>query len=420
MSSTAVLGCLWGDEAKAKIVDVLGANADIVVRFQGGSNAGHTIYSDGQKYILHTLPSGILYPHTVCVIGSGVVLDVFSLLEEMQALEQRGIHLQDRLLIDMRAALVLPLHKDLDAASEDEAQQYKIGTTRRGIGPAYADDTARVGLRLNDLYHGEYLAGRLDNLYRYHHQKSTVQEMETLINELKEAGEKLQPYVAQTDTYLRKKYAAGARILFEGAQGTLLDLTYGTYPFVTSSHTMVGGISVGAGIPFKMVDKIIGVYKAYATRVGEGPFPTELKTAPAEQIRQQGNEYGSTTGRPRRVGWFDAVAAKYTSDLNGLDSLAVTLLDVLSGLPEVKICTAYQIDGKRITDYPSDPFLLAKAVPEFISLNGWEDDISACTKVGALPKSAQDYIIAIRDLLKVPVEIISVGHERGQTIFLNS
>lgn len=418
MSSIAVLGCMWGDEAKAKIVDVLGECADVVVRFQGGSNAGHTIHLDKNKYVFHSIPSGILYPETVCVIASGVVIDVFDLLQEIKELEGKGISFKDRLLIDPRATVVLPLHKELDAANEDNSGKNKIGTTRRGIGPAYSDDRARVGIRLYDLYHPEHLKNRIDNLYKYHNIKLTLKDKQKLINDLKAAGKKLQGFLMQTDIYLRRRYAQGDQILFEGAQGTLLDITFGTYPFVTSSNTIAGGISTGAGVPLKMVDKVIGVYKAYCTRVGDGPFPTELIDKIGDKIRKQGNEFGSTTGRPRRCGWFDAVAAKYSAEINGVDALAVTLLDVLSGFEEIKVCTTYWIDGKRTEDFPADPFNLLKTTPEYLTLKGWDQDITNCKKYRQLPKTAKEYLEVIEDLLTVPIELVSVGKDRAQTIVI--
>lgn len=419
MSSIAVLGCMWGDEAKAKIVDVLGECADLVVRFQGGSNAGHTIYLNEDKYVFHSIPSGILYPETVCVIASGVVVDVFDLITEITELEKKGISFKDRLLIDSRAALVLPLHKELDTANEDKSGKNKIGTTKRGIGPAYSDDRARTGLRLNDLYHKDYLKNRLQNLYQYHNQAITPKELTTLLNKLITAGQRLSQYVCQTDTYIRRRYLEGDQILFEGAQGTLLDITYGTYPYVTSSNTIAGGIATGAGIPLRMVDKVIGVYKAYCTRVGDGPFPTELHGKIGDRIRIQGNEFGATTGRPRRCGWFDAVAARYSAEINGVDRLAVTLLDVLTGLEEVKICTAYWTGNKRSEDYPADAFSLAAVQPEYLTMKGWDKDITACKKYRQLPKNAKEYLEAVEDLLAVPIEIISVGRERTQTILMN-
>jgi len=315
--------------------------------------------------------------------------------------------------------VVLPLHKELDAANEDKSGKNKIGTTRRGIGPAYSDDRARAGIRLNDLFYKDYLQNRLANLYKYHDLKLTERELTALVKKLMAAGKKLAAYIAQTDTYIRRSYQQGEQILFEGAQGTLLDITFGTYPYVTSSNTIAGGISTGAGIPLKMVDKVIGVYKAYCTRVGEGPFPTELKDKTGDQIRIQGNEFGATTGRPRRCGWFDAVAAKYTSEINGVDRLAVTLLDVLSGFEELKICTAYWIEGSRTEDFPSDPFSLEKAKPEYLTLKGWDKDITICKKYRALPKAAKEYLEAIQDLLSVPIELVSVGKERSQTIIIS-
>lgn len=417
MSSIAVLGCMWGDEAKAKIVDVLGESADLVVRFQGGSNAGHTIYLKENKYVFHSVPSGILYPHTACVISAGVVIDVWDFLSEIDDLGSRGISFEDRLWIDLRCSLVLPLHRELDVGNEAKAGKHKIGTTGRGIGPAYADDRARVGIRLLDLQYPEWLRERLSNLYSYHNIKIKDNELSALGEQLALAWDRLKPYAIQTDSYIRKSYLAGKQILFEGAQGTLLDITYGTYPFVTSSNTAAGGIFTGAGIPARMIDKVIGVFKAYCTRVGDGPFPTELRDATGECIRKQGNEFGATTGRPRRCGWFDAVAAKYTVDLNGVDTIALTLLDVLSGFEQIKICTAYWIDGVRLEAYPADPFILAQATPEYLTLKGWAKDLTGCRTLKSLPKAAKDYLEVIQDLLGVPVEIISVGKERSQTIF---
>jgi adenylosuccinate synthase len=418
MSSIAVLGCMWGDEAKAKIVDVLGECADVVVRFQGGSNAGHTICLKDKKYVFHSIPSGILYPETVCVIGSGVVIDVFDLLKEIDELGKKGIDFKDRLLIDLRVSLVLPLHRELDGINEEKSGKNKIGTTRQGIGPAYADDRARVGIRLYDLKYPDSLKNRLLNLYNYHNIKISEQELKELITKLQAAYKRLSEYIGQTDAYIRRRYSKGDQILFEGAQGTLLDVTYGTYPYVTSSNTIAGGIATGAGIPLKMVDKVIGVYKAYCTRVGDGPFPTEQDNEIGNIIRTKGNEFGATTGRPRRIGWFDAVAARYSADINGVDKLAVTLLDVLTGMDEIKVCTAYWIDGMRYELYPADPYLLSKAVPEYLSLKGWTKDISNCKKLRELPKQAKEYLDVIQDLLAVPIELVSVGRERSQTIII--
>ncbi len=416
MSSLTVLGCMWGDEAKAKIVDFLGASADVVVRFQGGANAGHTIVADGVKYVFHTVPSGILYPGSKCVIGSGTVVDPFGLQAEMQALMQKGIEFAGRLFIDERAGLVLPLHKALDSSTEETLGKAKIGTTGKGIGPAYSDQTARCGLRLGDLQHPGWLKERLASLYRYHGQDISARRLNAELKALAEVGDFLRPFAAQADALVREWYLDGQYILFEGAQGTLLDLTYGSYPYVTSSHTISGGASTGTGFPPRWLDRSIGVYKAYATRVGEGPFPTEIFHATAERIRKTGNEYGATTGRPRRIGWFDAVAGKYTAALNGVDSLAVTLLDVLSGIPELNICTGYWLGNRKLAGWPSHPLELAEAQPEYLTLKGWDADLGKVRSLSRLPKNAREYLEAIQDLLEVPVKLVSVGKDRTQTI----
>ena len=348
MSSLAVLGCMWGDEAKAKIVDFLGETADVVVRFQGGANAGHTIVVDGIKYVFHSVPSGMLYPDVKCVIGSGVIVDPRGIKAEIEKLMEAGIDFSGRLFIDERAAMVLSIHKELDLTSEQRLGKAKIGTTGRGIGPAYADRVARRAIRLVDLRFPTWLRERIIALYAHHHLHIRDAELDTEISELIELYDFLKPFMCQTDDLLWDWYSQGQRFLFEGAQGTLLDLVYGSYPYVTSSHTMSGGISIGTGLPPHCIDKIIGVYKAYCTRVGEGPMPTELTDEVGDYIRKAGNEFGSTTGRPRRIGWFDAVAARYTSRINGIHSFALTLLDVLSGIETLKICTSYWLDGERL------------------------------------------------------------------------
>jgi adenylosuccinate synthase len=407
---------MWGDEGKAKIVDFLGADADIVARFQGGANAGHTIVLDQVKYVFHTVPSGILYPKTKCVIGAGTVIDPFGLREEMQALMTQGIDFTGRLFIDERAGLVLSLHKQLDSSQEKELGENRIGTTGKGIGPAYADQTSRSGLRVGDLRHPEWLVQRLHNLYNHHDIPATDAEIAAEMASLADVWEFLKPFTAQADVLLRNWYLQGERILFEGAQGTLLDLEYGTYPYVTSSHTTSGGASVGTGFPPRWLDKILGVYKAYGTRVGEGSFPTELHDATGDRIRKAGNEFGATTGRPRRIGWFDAVAARYTAALNGIDSMAVTLLDVLGGLPEVKICTGYWINGDKLPGYAPHPIQLSEVECEYLTLPGWEEDLGGVRSVGRLPKAARDYLDALQDLVEVPIALVSVGKDRTQTI----
>jgi len=411
---------MWGDEAKAKIVDYLGITADVVVRFQGGANAGHTIHHGGRKYVFHLVPSGILNPDTICVIGAGVVIDPRALENEMEQLRGQGVEISHRLLIDERCGLVLALHQDLDRRAEHAKGEQKIGTTLRGIGPAYSDLTARVALRIGDLKHPEWTRQRLAQLYDYHGQAVSTGELESVATSLFESWQRLSDFVTTVDDKLYDWYLQDKRILFEGAQGTLLDLSYGTYPFVTSSHTSVGGIPVGCGLPLRCINKVIGVYKAYSTRVGDGPFPTELTDAVGDRIRKQGNEYGSTTGRPRRCGWFDAVAAKYTARINGVDTLAVTLLDVLSGLESVKICTGYWVDNQRLDYFPSDLHLLPQLQTEYLTLKGWEQDLGECRGLHQLPRAAKDYLEAIQDLLERPVELISVGRDRDQTIVVRS
>jgi len=409
---------MWGDEAKAKIVDFLGDQADVVIRFQGGSNAGHTIYLNESKYVFHSVPSGILYPQTMCVIGSGVVVDPASILEEISLLQAQGISFENRLFIDERAGVVLPLHRILD--NRNEAGATKIGTTKRGIGPAYTDITARIGIRLIDLAYPEWLSQRLVNLYARHQVELAEQELANQLKDLEGFWQQLKPYVCQTDLLLYKLYHEGKNLLFEGAQGTLLDICYGTYPFVTSSHTMAGGISTGAGVPLRFTDKIIGVYKAYCTRVGDGPFPTELLCETGNRIRQQGNEYGSTTGRPRRVGWFDAVAAKYSARINGIDRMALTLLDVLSGIEKLKICTGYWHQGVRLEGFPTHHLLLEEVQVEYLELDGWDNDLGGIKTLSKLPKAAKEYLDAIQDCLEVPIELVSVGKERSQTIVIKN
>lgn len=414
MSSLTVLGCMWGDEGKAKIVDFLGVDADIVARFQGGANAGHTIVLKGTKYVFHTVPSGILYPKAKCVIGAGTVIDPFGLRDEMRALLAQGIEFTGRLFIDLRAGLVLPLHKELDGSQEAELGTHKIGTTGKGIGPAYADQAARSAPRFGDLGYPGWLKQRLQSLYASHGLKPRALKQE--LADLAEVWEFLKPFAAQADELLRQAYLDGEDILFEGAQGTLLDLTFGTYPYVTSSHTTSGGASIGTGFPPRWLDRILGVYKAYATRVGEGPFPTELVDATAERIRAAGNEFGATTGRPRRIGWFDAVAARHTAQLNGLDAMALTLLDVLGGLPELKLCTGYWLDGKKLSGYPAHPLDLARIEPEYLTLPGWNSDIGKARSLSRLPKAAREYLEAVQDLVEVPIQLVSVGKDRNQTI----
>jgi adenylosuccinate synthase len=415
MSAIAVLGCMWGDEAKAKIVDYLGDTADYVVRFQGGSNAGHTIVLDGKKFVFHTVPSGILYPKTRCLIGAGVVIDPLSLVKEIQDLEACGLSFARRLIIDEKAGIVLSLHQELDSSNEQRLKEAKIGTTGRGIGPAYADMTARSGIRLGDLAHPAYLKQRLKELYRYHGHAADTKSINEVTTQLSQAWKVLKKYTGSVEQILHEARISGASIMFEGAQGTLLDRIWGSYPYVTSSNTIVDAVGIGTGYSARLIDEVLGIFKAYATRVGEGPFPTELDGPLADQIRRQGNEFGATTGRPRRIGYFDAVLAAYTARLNTLDGIALTLLDVLSGIEDLRICVGYKYKNKVLTTPPAHPVELSKVKPLYLSLKGWEEDISAVRSLDALPQNARIYLEAIEDLLEIPVKIVSVGKERKQT-----
>ncbi|MDY0319512.1 MAG: adenylosuccinate synthase [Candidatus Cloacimonadaceae bacterium] len=415
MPAIAVLGCMWGDEAKAKIVDYLGTDTEFVVRFQGGSNAGHTIVVEGKKYVFHAVPSGILYPGTKCVIGAGVVIDPISLVSEIQELENSGIDFNQRLFIDERAGVVLPLHRELDTISEGMLKSGKIGTTGRGIGPAYADMTARAGIRIIDLAHPSYLKRRLRELYQYHGRSLDNAGMKEVSQTLAMCWERLKGYVTPTFGMLQEAHKRDAGILFEGAQGTMLDRSWGTYPYVTSSNTLVDAIGTGAGFSARKLDEVLGVYKAYCTRVGEGPFPTEIHDELAQKIRIQGNEFGATTGRPRRIGHFDAVLASYTATLNCLDGIAVTLLDVLSGIEELKICVGYKLGKRVLSEPPAHPLDLQKVQPVYTVLSGWEEDITQARSMAALPANARIYLEAIQDLLELPVKIVSVGKQRHQT-----
>jgi adenylosuccinate synthase len=406
---------MWGDEAKAKIVDYLGGDADYVVRFQGGNNAGHTIVTGGKKYVFHSIPSGILYPKTKCLIGSGVVIDPVAFLEEVNSLEVGGLKLKGRIMIDKRAGLVLPLHKVLDEQSETRLAGSKIGTTMRGIGPAYSDLTARVGLRIMDMAYPAYLKQRIEELYAYHNLKISAVALKQQLLVLKKAWELLAAYVTDVETLLNLNKTKDLSILFEGAQGALLDLNYGSYPYVTSSRVMTDAVGTGTGYSARKIDKIIGVYKAYSTRVGEGPFPTEIDDEIGQRIRVTGHEFGSTTGRPRRIGWFDAVAASYSARINNIDSIALTCLDVFSGIKELKICTAYEYKGEQTKLFLSHPMELEQVKPIYRTFKGWDKDISACLSFSELPKTAQKYLDAIAELVKVPIKIVSVGKDRSQT-----
>ncbi len=420
-----LIGAQWGDEGKGKIIDILAAESDIIVRYQGGNNAGHTVKFGQEKYVLHLIPSGILHPRKVCVIGNGVVLDPEALFEEIGMLKSKGVRVEGRLFISEQAHLILPYHRILDALREERlGKSGMIGTTKKGIGPCYADKMARLGLRVGDLRHQNYFKNRLSKvleekneiLQKIHGHPGL--EFSKVLALCMKYRARLLEYACDTPRYLFEAVKRKKRLLFEGAQGTLLDVDHGTYPFVTSSNATVGGALIGSGVSPTVIDGVIGVIKAYTTRVGEGPFPTEFSGKMMELIRNRGEEFGSTTGRPRRCGWFDAVIAKHAVRINGLTEMAVMKLDVLSGLPEVKVATAYQIKGKTVRDYPHATVELVQAKPIYETLQGWSEDISSVRRWHDFPPPAKRYLKRLEALLETPVKIVSVGSKREQTIFL--
>lgn len=424
MGVSCVIGLQWGDEAKGKLVDLLTEDNDIVVRYQGGSNAGHTVVTSGQTYKLSLIPSGILSPQVQCVVTGGVVLNPASILQEIDGLIGRGVKVSGNLMLSDRAHVIFPWHIAEDAILDKSCSSGEnIGTTMRGIGPCYRDKVARsFAVRLGDLYRDNFRE-KLD--YIAAAKNTNIGALITphpfnadeIASEYLGYAERLKPYVADTTAYLLDAVEGGKRILLEGAQGALLDVDHGTFPFVTSSNSSGVGVSSGSGIPGKWITKVTGVVKAYSTRVGGGPFPTEQDNEIGQHIRDRGNEYGTVTRRPRRCGWFDAVAVRYTARLSGVDALAVMLLDVLSELPELKICTAYEIDGQRVTNFPSHVDDLRRAVPVLETLPGWQQDITKVRTMEGLPKQARQYLDRISQLIARPVEVVSIGPDREQTIF---
>jgi len=420
MPNTILIGAQWGDEGKGKIVDVMTAEADIVVRYQGGSNAGHTIEIGKERYVLHLIPSGILHPDKQCIIGNGLVIDPLALVTEMKELFARGIKADGRLWISDRAHLVLEYHKALDVAREKAAAAgKKIGTTGRGIGPAYSDKATRAGLRMVDFLAPDLVA-RLESQIaeknrQLVHLGAAPLDARSVIDAIRTAADFLKPYIADAATLLNKAHREGKHILFEGAQGTMLDIDFGTYPYVTSSNSTVGGALTGTGLPPRAVDRVVGVIKAYTTRVGEGPFPTELTDATGEMLRQQGREFGATTGRPRRCGWFDGVVARYSAMINGIDYWAITKLDVLDQVKTIRICTAYECRGTRIDTVPADAALLSACTPVYEDFAGWNCPTSTIDRFEDLPVRARAYVDRLCQVTGVPLGILSVGPRRDST-----
>jgi adenylosuccinate synthase len=414
----AVLGAQWGDEGKGKIVDLLTPNFSIVARYQGGHNAGHTVYANGRKFVLRLLPSGILHSGITCVIGNGVVVDPTALFAEIDELGGAGIAVGDRLRISDKAHLILPYHRDLDILSEARRGERRIGTTSRGIGPAYEDKIARRGIRVGDLANPSSLADAVRHNVDARNRlipESTMDSREVLAN-LQRAWERMSPWVTDVSVYLAAARAAGRAVMYEGAQGTLLDIDHGTYPYVTSSNATIGGVCTGLGVGPRAIDTVLGVAKAYTTRVGEGPLPTELTGPIGDRLRETGNEFGAVTGRPRRCGWYDAVAVRHAVRVNGLDALALTKLDVLDGLPELQVCTAYSCHGTTITEMPGDFAQLADCTPIYETIKGWTTPTRGRTSYDELPREARAYVARLEEITGVPAAIVSTGSGREETI----
>jgi adenylosuccinate synthase len=421
MPAIVVLGAQWGDEGKGKATDLLGERVDYVVRYQGGNNAGHTVVIGDQKFALHLLPSGILSPNTTSVIGNGVVIDPGVLFTEIDALNERGIDTSN-LVISSNAHLITSYHVTLDKVTERFLGKSKIGTTGRGIGPTYGDKVARVGIRVQDLFDEKILRAKVEGALLNKNQvlvkvfNRRAVEVDTVVEELLSFAGRLKPYVKDTVLLLNNALDAGKTVLLEGGQGTLLDVDHGTYPFVTSSNPTAGGACTGSGIGPRKISRVIGILKAYTTRVGSGPFPTELLDDDGEKLRQIGGERGVTTGRPRRCGWFDAPIARYATRVNGLTDFFLTKLDVLTGWEEIPVCVAYEIDGKRVDELPSSQTDFHHAKPIYEMVPGWKEDISGAKSLSDLPKTAQNYVKFLEDISGAPISAIGVGQDRNATI----
>ncbi|MCC5909556.1 MAG: adenylosuccinate synthase [Clostridiaceae bacterium] len=421
MPSVVVIGAQWGDEGKGKIIDYLAGQAKVVVRSQGGNNAGHTVIVEDKKYAFHLLPSGVLYKDKVNIISNGVVFDPEGFLKEIEILQSQGVDTSN-IKIDERVHVIFPYHKKIDALEEEARGDQQIGTTKKGIGPCYMDKIERSGIRLGEMLDKELFKERL--FYQVDRKNKIIEKIydsqgfdkEEIFNTYCDYAEKIKQYVTDTTVIVHEALEAGDKVLFEGAQGTLLDIDLGTYPYVTSSHPTSGGFCVGAGVGPNRLGEILGIVKAYTTRVGHGPFPTELFNETGDLIREKGNEYGTTTRRPRRCGWFDGVMVKYTARVNGLTGISLMLLDVLSGFEKIKICTGYEMDGKVIHHFPANLKTLGRCKPIYEELDGWDEDITNIERYEDLPLNARKYIDRIEDYLGLPVKMVSVGPKRSQTI----
>ncbi len=425
MPVVAVIGAQWGDEGKGKVIDMLAEKADLVVRFSGGDNAGHTIINPFGKFALRLVPSGIFYPQTRCVIGNGVVINPQVLFEEIDSLNQRGVKVDsNKLLISNRANLIMPYHTFIEGLEEDARGGKAIGTTRKGIGPAFADKTARMGIRVGDLLDNEVFKERLGSILEYKnaiiikvYEKKPL-SFDELYDQYCKYGERMAPYIQETTVIIEEALNRGESVLLEGAQGTLLDPDFGTYPYVTSSSPMTGGSSIGAGIGFNRIKTALGIFKAYITRVGAGPMPTRLKDEAGELIRERGQEYGTVSGRPRDCGWFDTVAARLSVRINGFTGAVITNLDILDTFPYIKICTAYELDGEKIEYFPDTVAALERCQPVYEEWPGWQTDTTNITDYEDLPEKARNYLARLEELIGCPLKLISVGQKREQTIML--
>ncbi|MGN6732145.1 MAG: adenylosuccinate synthase [Candidatus Binatia bacterium] len=427
MSNVAIIGAQWGDEGKGKVVDLFTRQADIIVRFQGGNNAGHTLVVDGKKTVLHLVPSGALHSDKLCIIGNGVVVDPEVLIEEIQALKaQAHLTSDDQLRISEQAHVIMPYHKAIDLARERLRGKGKIGTTGRGIGPAYEDKIARVGIRFVDLLEEDTFREKLErniqekNFYLKAILKEKALDFDEIHEHYGEFREKLKSYVTNTGVLLDEQIRAGKRVLFEGAQGTLLDVDHGTYPYVTSSSTITGGACSGSGVGPQKIQQVIGISKAYTTRVGSGPFPTELDGSEGDTLRREGAEFGATTGRSRRCGWFDAVGVRHAVRMNGMTGIALTKLDVLTGFKKIPICTAYRYQGKIVSEFPASCKVMERAQPIYEELDGWEEPLDKVRSFSDLPKTAQTYVRRIEQVIGTEIILVSVGPGREQTILLKN
>ncbi|WHX75368.1 adenylosuccinate synthase [Bacillus safensis] len=425
MSSVVVVGTQWGDEGKGKITDFLSENAEVIARYQGGNNAGHTIKFDGVTYKLHLIPSGIFYKEKTCVIGNGMVVDPKALVTELAYLHERNVS-TDNLRISNRAHVILPYHLKLDEVEEERKGVNKIGTTKKGIGPAYMDKAARVGIRVADLLDREVfeekLARNLEEKNRLLEKMYDTEgfKIEDILDEYYEYGQQVKKYVVDTSVVLNDALDEGRRVLFEGAQGVMLDIDQGTYPFVTSSNPVAGGVTIGSGVGPTKIQHVVGVSKAYTTRVGDGPFPTELHDEIGDQIREVGREYGTTTGRPRRVGWFDSVVVRHARRVSGITDLSLNSIDVLTGIEKLKICVAYKLNGEITEEFPASLNELAKCEPVYEEMPGWTEDITGVKNLSELPANARHYLERISQLTGIPLSIFSVGPDRSQTNVVRS